>query len=113
LITMIALGYLSEWLLRSWQRMGHADFAVLFLVFATIAVGGLMEAIGLGTVAGAGLFVVRYSKIGVTRDIFSGSSYRSTVDRAESQLRVLREHGDQIYILRLQGFVFFGTANAL
>lgn len=113
LVTDIALGYLLEWLYRSWQRMGQADFAILFLVFLTVVFGGLMQAIALGTVAGAVLFVLRYSKIRVTRNILSGSTYRSTVDRAEPQLRVLRENGDQIFILRLQGFIFFGTANAL
>ncbi len=113
LVTDIALGYLLEWLYRSWQRMGRADFAVLFLVFLTVVFVGLMEAIALGTVAGAVLFVLRYSKIRVARNILSGSSYRSTVDRAEPQLRVLRELGDEIFILRLQGFIFFGTANAL
>ena len=113
LVIDMGLGFLVEWLYRSWRRMGLADFAVLFLVFVTIALSGLMEAIILGTVAGAALFVVRYSKIGVTRNILSGATYRSTVDRPEAQLRVLREHGEQIFILRLQGFVFFGTANAL
>ena len=113
LIIVMALGFLLEWLYRSWRRMGLADFSILFLVFITIAFGNLMEAIGIGTVAGAGLFVVRYSKIGVTRNVLSGATYRSTVDRAEPQLRVLREHGDQVLILRLQGFVFFGTANTL
>jgi len=113
LVTDIALGYLLEWLYRSWQRMGQADFAVLFLVFLTVVFVGLMEAIALGTVAGAVLFVLRYSKIRVARNILSGSTYRSTVDRAEPQLQVLRELGDEIFILRLQGFIFFGTANAL
>jgi SulP family sulfate permease len=113
LVTDIALGYLVEWLYRSWKRMGPADFAILFLVFLTVAFAGLMEAIALGTVAGIVLFVVRYSKIAVTRNVLSGATYRSNVDRAEPQPTILHEMGDQIFILRLQGFVFFGTANTL
>jgi SulP family sulfate permease len=113
LITYMGLGFLVEWLYGSWLRMGRGDFLVLILVFATVVAAGFMEAIGLGTGAGAALFVVRYSKIGVTRNVLSGATYHSNVDRAEPQRTKLREVGDQIFILRLQGFVFFGTANAL
>jgi sulfate permease, SulP family len=35
------------------------------------------------------------------------------VDRPLRDSRFLGEHGGQIYILRLQGFIFFGTANHL
>jgi sulfate permease, SulP family len=113
LLVEIAFGYLAEWLYRSFRRMGRADFAVLALVFLTVVLGGFMPAVGVGTGAGVALFVVRYSKMGVTRNVLTGASYRSNVDRAQAQQVVLRETGAQIFILRLQGFIFFGTANAL
>jgi SulP family sulfate permease len=43
----------------------------------------------------------------------SGSLYRSNVDRSEKERRVLKEHGEQIAVMKLQGFIFFGTANNL
>jgi SulP family sulfate permease len=113
LITYMGLNFLADWLYGSFRRMGRGDFLVLLLVFATVVTAGFMEAIGLGTGAGVALFVVRYSQVGITRNILSGATYHSNVDRAEAQRAALREAGDQIFILRLQGFVFFGTANAL
>lgn len=113
LIVDMALGFLLEWLYVSWRRLPQADFLILLLVFGTVVFAGFMEGIALGTLTGVVLFVVRYSQIGIARDKLSGSTYRSNVDRAEAQQAVLRESGDQIYILRLQGFVFFGTANKL
>ena len=113
LIVYMALGFLVDWLYTGWRRMGRGDFAVLVLVFAVVVLAGFMQGIALGTVAGAALFVVRCSKIGVTRNVLSGANYHSNVDRAENQRAALREEGDEIFILRLQGFVFFGTANAL
>lgn len=113
LITYMGLNFLADWLYASLRRLAYGDLLVLLLVFATIVTAGFMEAIGLGTGAGVALFVVRYSQINITRNVLSGSVYHSNVDRAEAQRAVLRSAGDQIFILRLQGFVFFGTANAL
>ena len=113
LVAEMALGFLWEWLYGSWRRLGPAEFLVLLLVFATVVFFGFMEGIALGMAAGVVLFVVRYSKIGVARDVLSGAAYHSNVDRGEAQLALLHEFGDEIHILRLQGFVFFGTANAL
>ena len=113
LVAEMALGFLLEWLYGSWRRLPPAEFLVLILVFATVVVFGFMEGIALGMAAGVALFVIRYSKIGVARDVLSGTTYHSNVDRAEAQQALLHEFGDEIHILRLQGFVFFGTANAL
>lgn len=113
LLTYLAIGFLADWLYTTWRRMPVAEYAVLLLVFATVVSAGFMEAIGLGTAAGIALFVVRYSKIGVARNVLSGAAYHSNVDRAEAQRVVLLTRGDQIFILKLQGFMFFGTASAL
>jgi sulfate permease, SulP family len=113
LLTYLAIGFLVDWLYATWRRMPVAEYAVLLLVFATVVSAGFMEAIGLGTAAGIALFVVRYSKIGVARNVLSGAAYHSNVDRAETQRVVLLTRGDQIFILKLQGFMFFGTASAL
>lgn len=113
LLTYLAIGFLADWLHATWRRMPLAEYAVLLLVFATVVSAGFMEAIGLGTAAGIALFVVRYSKIGVARNVLSGAAYHSNVDRAEAQRVVLLTRGDQIFILKLQGFMFFGTASAL
>jgi SulP family sulfate permease len=43
----------------------------------------------------------------------SGADLRSNVDRPVRESHWLRAHGDQIFILRLQGFIFFGTATHL
>jgi len=59
------------------------------------------------------LFIHNYSRVDVVSHAVSGANVRSNVERPVRDLRFLREHGDQIWILRLQGFIFFGTANHL
>ncbi|HIA95207.1 MAG TPA: cyclic nucleotide-binding domain-containing protein, partial [Candidatus Marinimicrobia bacterium] len=43
----------------------------------------------------------------------SGKTFSSNVGRSEYMKKILEEKGDQIFILPLQGFVFFGTANQI
>jgi len=50
---------------------------------------------------------------GGVRFIQSGGVFRSNVDRSPAESRILRERGDQILILRLQGFMFLGTLYGL
>jgi SulP family sulfate permease len=59
------------------------------------------------------MFIHNYSRVDVVTHAFSGAELRSNVERSMQELRLLREQGGAIYILRLQGFIFFGTANHL
>jgi SulP family sulfate permease len=58
------------------------------------------------------IFVVNYSRVEVIRHAISGADMQSNVERPEEQQQTLRKFADQIYMLELQGFIFFGTANA-
>jgi SulP family sulfate permease len=113
ILIYMAIGFLVDWLYLGYRRMQLPDYAVLVIVFVAVVTIGFVEAIGIGTVAGIVIFVLRYSKISITKNILSGSAYHSNVERAEPLRRFLQEHGDRIFILRLQGFIFFGTSNSL
>ncbi len=56
---------------------------------------------------------MKYSRVNVVKNELFGDSYRSNVDRPGQHYTLLRENGSQIYILKSQGFIFFGTANIL
>ena len=47
------------------------------------------------------------------RHELSGESYQSRVSRSRQESQILNKEGDRLYILQLQGFIFFGTANNL
>jgi SulP family sulfate permease len=59
------------------------------------------------------LFVIQYSRVPTIRHIFSGINYQSSVDRSRLHTQILRQKGNWLYILELQGFIFFGTANRI
>lgn len=55
--------------------------------------------------------VFTYSRKTVIRDSFTGRQLRSTVHRLYRQQTFLDKVGEQIQVIKLQGFIFFGTLN--
>jgi SulP family sulfate permease len=47
------------------------------------------------------------------REVAFGETYRSNVDRSPAEREALRSAGRAVQVLRLNGFVFFGSASAL
>lgn len=57
-------------------------------------------------------FVVLSSQRRAIRSILTGSVARSTVRRHPKQTAFLKEVGKQIRVIKLQGFLFFGTISS-
>lgn len=113
---LVAMGLLLmwRWLVDARTRFSHkGDYGLLVLIFLITSSFGLLVGLGIG--AGLAMIVtaVRYGSVSVVKLEMSGASFRSNVDRAPSQLSVLKTKGDQIYALTLQGFIFLGTTNRL
>ena len=113
LLLFLGLAFLVEWVYDARSRLPRADYAVVVLILLVVAALGFLEGVAAGLVVAVALFVIDYSRTDVVKHAFSCGSYRSTVERDARQLEVLRARGDEVFILELQGFLFFGTANAL
>ena len=59
------------------------------------------------------LFAVSYGRIELVHEVAFGETYRSNVDRPATERAELRGLSDRVQILRVTGFVFFGSANRL
>jgi len=114
LVFFLGLDFLVEWVIAGWRKLSRADYAVVVLILIVIGATDFLIGVGVGLVAMIVLFVLNYSRIDVVHHALSGSEIRSNVERCAYHQRVLAEQlGQHIYILELQGFLFFGTANAL
>ncbi len=113
LIVYLGLSFLVEWLYEAWRQLPHGDYAIVVLIAVTIAVWGFLPGLIVGALAAVVLFVIRYSKTDAVKQTLSGVTYRSNVDRGPVHEASLRALGDQILMLRLQGYLFFGTSEAL
>jgi SulP family sulfate permease len=113
LLVYLGLGFLVEWLYDAARRLPLGEYLVVVLIAVTIALWGFLPGLALGVLASVVLFVIKYSKTDVVKQALSGATYRSNVDRGPSHEALLRSQGDQILMLRLQGYLFFGTADTL
>ena len=113
LLILFGLSFLYEWIYQSLFSFSRLEYLVILLILIVIATLGYLQGVGVGIVAAVVLFVVNYSRVSVTRHALTGSERQSRVTRNPLQRKSLLEQGDQTFILQLQGFIFFGTANKL
>jgi SulP family sulfate permease len=113
IIFYIGLSLLFEWTYRAWFKFPPIDFAIILTILAVVALRGFLEGVAVGVVAAIALFVINYSRTSVIKHALSGADFRSRVNRSLDQRAVLDAQDQQLYILELQGFIFFGTANSL
>jgi SulP family sulfate permease len=113
LLLYLGLGLLLEWLYAAWFRLSRTDYFLVVAILAIIALTGFIEGVAAGVVIACFVFVYNYSRHRVIRHAFTGATHPSNVERPLSQQRYLQEHGEQLGILALQGYLFFGTASSL
>ncbi len=113
LLFFLGLTFLWEWVYEARRTLSTVDYVVVVLILAVVGAVGYPEGVGVGIVSAIILFIHNYSRVDVVTHALSGADLQSNVDRSVREVRSLREQGQQICILRLQGFIFFGTANHL
>jgi SulP family sulfate permease len=113
LLLFLGADFLFEWVIASWSKLSHTDYAIVLLILIVIGATDFLIGVGIGLVAAIILFVLNYSRVNVIHHTFSGAEIRSNLERCTYHQRVLTELGQHIHIFELQGFIFFGTANAL
>ncbi len=114
LLFYLGLDFLVTWLVEGWKKLSHSDYAVVVLILLVIGFTNFLTGVAVGLVAMVILFVVDYGRINVVYHTLSGSEINSNVERCAYHQRALKDKlGQHIYVMELQGFIFFGTANAM
>lgn len=113
LLFFLGMEFLVEWLVDAWSRLERSDYVVVVLILACIAGFGYIQGVTVGVVACIVLFLVNYSRVDVVKHTLAGADHPSNVDRPSRHQQLLNKRAGQIAILKLQGFIFFGTASGL
>lgn len=113
LLFYLGLSFLVEWLIDAWFKLSRADYAVVLVMLATVAVFGPLQGVGLGVALSSVMFIYEYSKTRVIKHTLTSKTYRSSVERSPDQKTYLSGLGEWLLVMELQGFLFFGTANRL
>lgn len=113
LLFHLGLLFLHEWLVLAWRRLPLPDYLAVVLILSVVGTVGYLQGVMVGLLTATILFVLNYSRVHIVSQALSGSEQRSNVDRPPEEQEALRDLGRRIHILRLQGFIFFGSANHL
>jgi len=113
LITFMALSIIVEPLFGSRRRTTLIEYLLVWGVALAVLFFGVAEGAACGVLVSLGIFVVSYSRLNVIRFSGTGAKIRSVVSRSQAAEQWLGRTGDCTHILRLQGYIFFGTADAL
>ncbi len=113
LLFFLGMHFLVEWTYEAWFRLTRADYAIVIMILFFVAALGYLHGVGVGIIACIMLFLINYSQVNVVKLAISGAHQQSNVDRPAPHYRLLNSEGERLNIFKLQGFIFFGTANKL
>ncbi len=112
-LLFLGLSFLIEWLYDGWYKLPKTDYALVCMILLIIATAGLLQGIITGMLIAVVLFAIAYTNTDVIRHTFTRNKYQSYIMRAPEIEKMLEQHGDGIYVVELQGFIFFGMAHQL
>lgn len=95
------------------RRGGRGDFALIGSILLTIALFGFLWGVVFGLVMAALIFTVQYSRLPVVTQQGDVRTLRSLRKRPLPDDLVLRDRGRSVRVMRVGGYLFFGSANHL
>jgi SulP family sulfate permease len=112
-LAFLGLGFIVEWVWDKRRTLPTLEYVVVLVILAGIVAKGFLPGVVIGLVMAVVLFAVSYGRIELVHEISFGDTYHSNVDRPPTQRAALRTMGERVQILRVHGFVFFGSASGL
>lgn len=109
----VGFDFIKDWLIREAKAAPLPEALLTIAIFVVIASVGLFEGTVFGLVAGTALFTVNYSRLDPVRSVLTGDVYLGANELSPDEVTALQAQGSAILILKLQGFIFFGTAHGL
>ncbi|HET9725251.1 MAG TPA: SulP family inorganic anion transporter, partial [Actinomycetota bacterium] len=112
-LVFLGLAFIVEWVWDKRRVLPLLEYGVVLVILLTIVGRGFMPGVVLGLVLAVVLFVVSYGRTDLVREVAFGDTYRSNVDRPPAERARLRALADRVQILRVSGFLFFGSTSGL
>jgi sulfate permease, SulP family len=112
-LMFLGLAFIVEWVWDKRRVLPPLEYAVVVAILVGVIVWGFLVGVVIGLVAAVVLFAISYGRIELVREVAFGETYRSNVDRPATERAELRGLGERVQVLRVSGFVFFGSTNRL
>ncbi len=123
ILIVYAVRMIDSWTRQLVKKMGHVkegkarlDITLNLLIVALVAVltvtTNLLLAVGVGFALASFLFIIRSGQSPVYRQ-YRGNEVHSKNARPLEVMQVLKEKGDRIFVMEVNGPIFFGSAEKL
>ena len=109
LIFLLGYELLKESVWDTWGRLRPIEYSTIIIIIVTMGMVDFVVGIGVGIILACVSYVVEAARTPVVQGIYSGDVARSTVLRHPKQQEFLKNVGEQICIVKLQGTIFFGS----
>jgi sulfate permease, SulP family len=112
---LVTIGYdaIQRWLIASARQLARLEYVSLLAIVLIIVLWGFLPGVAIGVIFGCATFALSAGRINAIKFPFDGSEYRSSLDRGPREHALLSAHGRELLGLRLQSYLFFGSANRL
>jgi SulP family sulfate permease len=112
-LVFLGLAFMVEWVWDKRKVLPPLEYGVVLVILAVVIGRAYLPGVAVGLVLAVVLFAINYGRIELVREVAFGETYHSNVDRPPAERALLRTMGERVQILRVDGFVFFGSANGL
>ncbi|KAL9126481.1 MAG: hypothetical protein Q9217_004480 [Psora testacea] len=109
LIFFLGIDLMREALWQTWGKVHRLEYLTIVIIVVTMGVWDFVTGILAGIVLACVSFVLQTSQVSAIRGKLYGGIANSTVRRHPEQHRFLQKAGKQIHVLKMAGFLFFGT----
>lgn len=109
LIFLLGYELLYEALFDTWGKVTNFEYVTIFIIVATMGIFDFVLGVIVGILIACFSFLVDSTKLQTINGEYDGKVAKSTVYRDYVQSKFLNGIGEQIYLLKLQNVLFFGT----
>lgn len=112
LLMWVGTALLIDWVIKPLRTLRRREHGIILMILAVSIVAGFPAGILAGLGAALMLFVFEYSRVEGIRFAATGRDYQSRMLPGD-QRSVLERIGGSIVIMKLSGFIFFGTSDRI
>ena len=109
LIFLLGYELLKEALYDTWGKLRKIEYFTIVTIVIVMGVWDFVYGILVGILLACVSFVIEAARRPVVRGIYTGNVARSNVLRHPKQQNFLKDVGNQICIIKLEGTLFFGS----
>jgi hypothetical protein len=114
LLVLSAADNIVTWFIKPLSKMDTLlEWSVVPVIMLCSVFIGMLNAIVLGIAVSTFIFVAAFFRVGVVKYDASGLEIRSRIERSLVQSVWLDTHGDDIRVIVLQNYLFFGNATSI